>query len=123
MRHRDPSPPPPAAAWRGLAGLLALFVFALACAVQSPVAHAWLHGVRSDACTTHPASTPAPDAPNDADCPVTLFAQGLTVPFTTPALLAPVALPEIPLRPRPVARASAAPARLHPPAQAPPALA
>ncbi len=122
MRLRDSQPPPPAAPLRVLSGLLALLVFALACAVQSPAAHAWLHGATHDTCAGHADSgdASAPQASEESGCPVTLIAQGFTLPLSAPDLPPPSVGNAIPLRPTRDAPALAAPARLHPPAQAPP---
>ena len=123
MLSRDQPPRLPATPLRVLAGLLALLIFALVCAVQSPAAHAWLHGGHAVRSAGHPDAQVVPDGPDEAGCPVTLFAQGLTVPLVTPVLDVPrlLAAPQSP--PTPAAVAAAAPGRLHPPAQAPPALA
>ncbi len=139
MPPRHPAPPSsaaplPGASRRALSALLAVWVLMLACAVQSPSAHAWLHVAQRDNCVypehsahatssdnsaAHAATTAGLDS--DAGCPVTLFAQGLTLPLVAPGLRAPELLPE----PAPLLRADRpalpAPARLHPPAHAPPA--
>lgn len=114
MPSRDQPLRPPAAPLRALAGLLAFFVLALACAVQSPAAHAWLHG---DAHGDHTAHA----APDDAGCPVTLFAQGLTLPLVAPMPGGPLLLAGALLPVLPGASAPSSPDRLHPPAHAPPA--
>lgn len=122
MPGHEPLPPPLATPRRVLAGLLAFFVFGLTLAAQSPLAHAWLHKTSKTACIDHAdKSASAPDGDTETGCPVTLFAQGLTLPINSPELIAPGAIPTPALPNPPLAPATNEPERLHPPAHAPPA--
>jgi hypothetical protein len=123
MRNRLPSPTSLPAAKRALGGLLALCVLLLACAAQSPAAHAWLHGTPHEHAhgDAHPHAHPD-EAAAETACPVILFAQGLTAPFPLSCPRAPESLVLAITRPPPTASHAAEPPRLHPPAQAPPAV-
>lgn len=104
---------------------LAAMVFVLGLLALSPDLHARLHAPAgpAPACTAdHDHADAAPAAlADDSGCVVTLFAQGLPAPDLAPQALPPRLLVGPALPPIPVAQAPRAPARLHPPAQAPPA--
>lgn len=109
---------------RGGAFGLAALVFLLGLLAKLPVAHAWLHTAPEPgrARCEHASAGELDAAPHDdIGCAITLFAQGLPTPDLAPRvapfqILADAsALTEISQsKPRP-------PARLHPPAHAPPA--
>lgn len=127
--HQPPSPP--AAPTRALAAILALLLFGLHLLASAPAAHDWLHHAVAHAGTcpatdAHAATTGDDDsvsAPHDAACVVSLFAQGLSLAPAAPDLAVPQNFALVATPPSPSRRVATAPARLHPPALAPPSAA
>lgn len=129
-RNRPPSPPsaPP----RALAVILALLVFGLHLLASAPAAHAWLHqaAAHTDICAAaDDHGAPASDdrgettAHHDAGCAVSVFAQGCTTEPAAPDIAAPQIFSAPAIPPAITRHLAAAPARLHPPAHAPPSIA
>lgn len=105
---------------------LAAMVFVLGLLALSPDLHARLHGLAdpASACADgrdHTDASPSTTLADDSGCVVTLFAQGLPAPDLAPQALPPRLMVGPALPPIPLAQASRDSARLHPPAQAPPA--
>ena len=123
--HPQPTPAPAVPAlWRALSALLALLVLGAHLLAYAPAVHARLHAC-PDSATAHPSApgkaAHSPDVASSDACAIALLAQGVTAAPTTLALTAPhfFATPAN-LVAATTAR-SAPPARLLPPAQAPPA--
>jgi hypothetical protein len=123
--HPQPTPAPAVPApWRALSALLALLVLGAHLLAYAPAVHARLHAC-PDSETAHPSApgkaAHSPDVASVDACAIALLAQGVTAAPTTLALSAPrfFATPAN-LVAATTAR-SAPPARLLPPAQAPPA--
>jgi hypothetical protein len=75
---------------RYFAVVCAVHVLALTFFAASPVAHEWLHAAEKPAsCHHHDESEHAPGLPPDHDCAVVLFAGGVDLPVSPPALVPP----------------------------------
>ena len=103
-----------------LAGFLVLLVLALAALARLPELHRALH--RAESAAAARCHLPAPDADDAEDvCAIALFAQGLESPWLDILAPRPELKPAETLRLRASAAPDLAPARRHPPSQAPPA--